>query len=240
MTNEILMIICLIVTYGMVVVFYQMLGKTGLYVWTAIATICANIEVLLLVDAFSMEQTLGNILFASTFLATDMLSEFEGKKSAGKAVVVGGFTTVAFILISQSWLLYTPNANDFAAPAIATIFSNTPRLMIVGLVVYMVTQAFDVWFYHLIWNKTTEKFGDSKKCLWVRNNLSTMVSQLFNTVLFTYGAFLGVFDSQTLLAICIASYVILFITSLLDTPAIYLVRLLNSKKDKASTTEVVE
>ncbi len=48
--------------------------------WTVLATIAANIEVLIMVTAFGMEMTLGNILFASTFLVTDILSELYGKK----------------------------------------------------------------------------------------------------------------------------------------------------------------
>ena len=59
--------------------------RDSMYCFTVFATIAANIEVLLLVDAFGMEMTLGNILFATTFLVTDILSETEGKKAAEKA-----------------------------------------------------------------------------------------------------------------------------------------------------------
>ena len=69
--NEILLIVSLLVIYGCVLLAYRLFGIHGLYCFTAIATISANIEVLILVDAFGMEQTLGNILFASTFLVTD-------------------------------------------------------------------------------------------------------------------------------------------------------------------------
>lgn len=69
---------------------------------------CANIEVLILVHAFGMEQTLGNILFASTFLVTDILSELAGKKEADKAVNIGILTSVSFMILAQLWLLYQP------------------------------------------------------------------------------------------------------------------------------------
>lgn len=232
MQNEIILIATLFLTYATVLCFYKILGKTGLYVWTAIATICANIEVLILIDAFSMEQTLGNILFASTFLVTDILSEIEGKKQANKAVIVGILTSFSFIFITQSWFLYIPNQNDFAMPSIEMIFSNTPRLMLVGIAVYAIAQIFDVWFYHFIWEKTTKIFGDTKKGLWIRNNISTLISQLFNTILFTFGAFLGVFDLNTLLNICIASYIIFIVTSLVDTPAVYIARSFIKKDEK--------
>lgn len=136
MRNEIILFCSLVCIYSAVVLFYKFFGRTGLYMWTVIATISANIEVLILVDAFGMEQTLGNVLFASTFLVTDILSETEGKKYANKAVRMGIVVSVAFILISQSWFLYEPNGNDWAMPAIRSVFSNTPRLMLVSIAVY--------------------------------------------------------------------------------------------------------
>lgn len=232
MNNELILILTLIFTYASVLLFYRFLGKSGLYAWTVIVIIAANIEALILINAFGMEQTLGNILFASTFLVTDILSEIHGKKAANHAVKISIFTNVAFILISQSWFLYSPSANDWAAPAIQNVFSNTPRLMIVGVAVYGIAQAFDVWFYHFIWEKTTAKLGDSKRGLWVRNNGSTLISQLLNTALFTFGAFLGVYDLQTLFAIMFSSYLIYIVTSLLDTPAVYLARIMKHNEDE--------
>ena len=86
MTNEILLVITLLVEYSAVILLHQYFGKKGLFMWTSIATIAANIEVLMLVKAFGMEMTLGNILFASTFLVTDIVSELYGKEESKKAV----------------------------------------------------------------------------------------------------------------------------------------------------------
>ena len=63
--NELLLLGSLLVIFTLVLLFFRLFGKTGLYCWTAFATITANIEVLIVVNAFGMEQTLGNILFAS-------------------------------------------------------------------------------------------------------------------------------------------------------------------------------
>lgn len=137
--------------------------------------------------------------------------------------------------MSQSWMLYVPNENDFASPAIRTVFSNTPRLMAVGIIVYVIVQLFDVWAYHKWWAFTKSRFGDSKKFLWLRNNGSTLVSQLLNTVLFTWGAFLGTYDTKTLISIAIASYIIFVATSIADTPFVYLARHLHQKKQAVPT-----
>ena len=229
MPNEIILIASLVFCYSAVVLLYRFFGRTGLYMWTVIATISANIEALILVDAFGMEQTLGNILFASTFLVTDILSETEGRKYANTAVKIGIIVSILFIVISQSWFLYTPNPNDWAMPYIRSVFSNTPRLMLVSIAVYGIVQIFDVCAYHLIWKHTQNRFGDSRKGLWIRNNGSTLCSQLLNTFLFTFGAFWGVHALPVLLHICVSSYIIFIFTSLLDTPAVYLARRLSEQ-----------
>ena len=172
----------------------------------------------------------GQHLFAATFLITDILSETAGKKAAQKAVNIGIATSVAFILISQSWLLYTPAASDWARESFETIFTNTPRLMIVSFLVYAICQRFDVWAYHKWWAFTTKRCGDGKRFLWLRNNGSTMISQILNTVLYTFGAFFSMYDLSTLISICVSSYVIFLVTSLADTPVIYLARRIKKRK----------
>lgn len=224
MTNEILLIVSLVVLYGSVLLFYRLFGRTGLYCLTVFATIAANIEVLLLVKAFGMEMTLGNILFAMTFLVTDILSENDGKKAANRAVAVGVATSLLFLLVSQSWLLYMPSTSDWARPAFEQIFSNTPRMLLASLVVYAIAQVFDVWLYHAWWKLSTRKSGDSHRFLWLRNNGSTLVSQLLNSVLYTALAFWGTYDVPTLISIVLSSYVIFIVTSLADTPIVYLAR----------------
>ncbi len=230
--NEILLIVTLLVVYGGVLLAYRFFGKMGLYCFTVFATITANIEVLLMVHAFGMEMTLGNILFASTFLITDILSETCGKEDANRAVTLGICTSAAFIVISQSWLLYEPSTQDWASASFHTIFSNTPRLLLASLLVYAVSQKFDVWAYHKWWALTADKCGDSKKMLWLRNNGSTLISQLLNTVLYTFGAFWGMYDMSTLISICLSSYVIFIATSLLDTPYVYLARYISEHRNR--------
>lgn len=224
MINELILLISLAGIFGCVLLTLRVFGRAGLYVFSAIATILANIEVMILVDAFGMEMTLGNILFASTFLVTDILSELYGKKSAQKAVNLGIAGSVFFLLVSQSWLLYLPSASDWAMPSMRALFTNTPRLLLASLLVYALAQTFDVWLYHRWWAFTTQRFGDSDRFLWVRNNGSTLVSQLLNTLLYSIFAFAGVYPLNTLISIVLSSYIIFVFTSLADTPVIYAAR----------------
>ena len=232
MCNELLLIISFILIYGGVILFYRLFGKKGLLAFSILATILANIEVLLLVDAFGIEMTLGNILFASTFLITDIMSENHSKKDADRTVMISTLCSVFFVAISQMWLLYTPSANDWANGAFRTIFRSTPRIICASLSVYLVSQLFDVWLYHKWWDWCRKRFGDSRKGLWIRNNGSTLISQLLNTLLYTVLAFYGTYQFGTLVSIFVSSYIIYFIISLLDTPLIYWSRKIHENRTR--------
>lgn len=196
---------------------------------TAIATILANIEVLMLIEGFGIEQTLGNVMFAATFLITDILSENEGKEAATRAVWIGVFTSAVMVIFTQYWRLYTLSGNDWAGVHINAIFSTTPRLVLASFIGYIVSQRFDVWLYHKLWKITTDKCGDKKRFLWIRNNAATLISQVINTVLFTCIAFYGWYDTKTLLTVMLSSYIVYIFTSLLDTPALYISRKIATK-----------
>ena len=234
MTNELLIILSFVLVYGSVVLFYRFFGKTGLIAMNVLVTILANVEVLLLVNAFGIEMTLGNILFASTFLITDILSENHGRKDANRAVVISTACSIMFIAISQMWLLYTPSENDWASGAFKTIFSSTPRIVCASLIVYLVSQLADVWLYHKWWAWTTRRLGDNRRGLWIRNNGSTMISQLLNTLLYTFFAFYGTYSFETLVSIFLSSYIIYICTSLLDTPFVYWCRKIHEKHGRNS------
>lgn len=235
MRNEVLLIVTLLVLYSSVLLWFLLFGASGLMAFTVFATIAANIEVLILVQAFGMEMTLGNILFASTFLVTDILSEIAGKKQAQQAVWIGIAANVLFVLVAQSWLLYVPSTNDWVTPSMKVIFTNTPRLMLASLSVYAIVQVFDVWLYHKWWALTQRLSGDRRGFLWVRNNGSTLVSQLLNAILYTLFAFYGMYDIPSLVSIILSSYVIFIFTSLLDTPIVYWARLIHEKKQLPQT-----
>lgn len=222
--NELLLIISLLVEFGLVLLAYRLFGKAGLYTMTVVCTILANIEVVMLIKAFSIEQTLGNTLFAASFLITDILSENEGKKAAKTAVNLGIFSTVIFLVISTSWLFFSPALSDTSYGAFKVIFSQTPRVMVASLLVYAISQKLDVWLYHKWWDFTTKKFSNRDKFVWLRNNGSTLISQFLNTFLFNFGAFFGVYPIGTVLKICLSSYLIFAAAALLDTPFLYLSR----------------
>lgn len=231
--NELLLLLSLIISYGSVLIWFRLFGKEGMYCFTILATIMANIEVLALVNAFGIEMTLGNILFATTFIATDILSETEGKKCANKAVKLGIATSATFIIVSRLWLYYIPSSNDMALTAIKQLFASTPRIMAASFLVYAVAQALDVYLYHKIWEYTEKRYKSRKSLLWVRNNVATISSQLINSVLYNLLAFYGIYSSEILGNIIISTFAISIITSLLDTPIIYCARYIAERQKES-------
>lgn len=229
--NEFLLIIMLFVLYACVLGWFKLFGKIGLFCWIVFATICANIEVNLIVEAFGIKQTLGNILFASTFLSTDIVSEIYGKKEAKKAACVGVITSVCFTLLVQSWLLYIPFISNEVSASFQNLFSPTLRILIAGLIVYVIVQFFDVYLYHKIWDFTTRKLNTRTDFLWMRNLIATLSSQLLNVVLFTLLAFGGVYESILIIHIIFSTYLVFMVTSFASLIAIYIARKIASSKE---------
>lgn len=152
-------------------------------------------------------------------MATDILSELYGGKEARKGVWIGFYAMIVFTIASQINLLYIPNANDFASDALKTIFDLTPRLCFASLFAYLISNNFDTYLYDFI-----RKVLPNDKWLWVRNNVSTMTSQLIDSFLFTIAAFIGVFEWPMLIELSLTTYLIKVIVAACDTPFLYIAK----------------
>jgi uncharacterized integral membrane protein (TIGR00697 family) len=212
--NELLFFVTIVMNFVGILLAYKFFGKMGLFSWIALATVIANIEVTKCVDMFGMSLTLGNVIYGSTFLATDMLSELYGGAEARRGVLTGFFAMVAFTLMSQVNLLFEPNSQDFVSDAMKTIFSLTPRLCVASMGAYLVSNLLDTYSYDWIKKRFPRQ-------LWLRNNGSTMTSQLVDSFLFTFAAFYGVFDMPMLIELSFTTYLIKVLTAACDTPFMY-------------------
>ena len=217
--NEALFFITIIVNFAGVIFAYKFFGKMGVFAWIALATIVANVEVLKCVDIFGMALTLGNVTYGSIFLATDILNEKYGVEEAQKSVYLGFFALLMFTIITQIDLHYISNEADFAGEAMKTLFTITPRICFASMSAYFVSNMMDVYLYKFIRN-----ILPSDKFLWVRNNGATCLSQLFDTAMFTYIGFAGVFSKEVVFQLFITTYLIKVFISILDTPFLYLAK----------------
>lgn len=225
LSNEALWFVLLLANFSAILLAYRLFGKIGLFIWIPVATILANIQVLKMVDLLSIGVTLGNITYASSFLVTDILSENYGKKSARKAVYIGFFSLAATVLIMNIALKFTPNEFDFIQESLKNIFAILPRIAFASLVAYGISQLHDVWAYNFWKNKLP-----GSKFLWLRNNASTMVSQLLDSVIFTFIAFWGLLPQAEFIQILITTYVLKWIVAAIDTPFLYIARMMFNRK----------
>ena len=207
----------LVLNFASILLFYRFLGKTGLFVWIPVSVILANIQVLKTVELFGITNTLGNIVYATSFLVTDILSENYSKKDAFKAVIIGFMSLIFMTVIMQVAILFEPTSDDFAQTSLQTIFGIMPRIALASLTAFLLSEFHDIWAYNF-WKR---KFSASQY-IWIRNNASTFVSQLIDSSVFTAIAFLGVFPKDVFFQILITTCVFKWIVAVFDTPCVYI------------------
>ena len=160
----------------------------------------------------------GILPYPLTFLVTDLISEIYGQKKAN-LIVFSGFVASIFVL-SFLWLgaqfNSIPNSivDDFTYNA---VFQNAWRLITASMIAYLIAQFIDVRVFHF-WKKLT-----NGKHLWLRNNGSTIASQLIDTTLVISILFVGVWDTNQILSAIIDGWIFKMLMAFLDTPIIYAV-----------------
>ena len=191
-----------------------------------IASVLAN----KIISVFGLFMPAGILAYSITFICTDVISEIWGKQRANQTVL-GGFVAIVAVLILIQISLYWPKApfwNNEAA--FQSILGSTTRIMVASVVAYLVSQFHDVWAFHF-WKKKT-----NDRHLWLRNNLSTAVSQFLDSFIFITIAFYGVTPIWPLI---LGQWIIKIVIALLDTPVVYLVvwAIRNNSRDRLAKAE---
>ena len=218
--NILLGFINIIVTFTLVVLIEKFFKKEGLYVWLSIATILANLTVCKMIDVFSFTTSLGNVLFASTFLATDIMSEKYSKQDAKKGVYLSIFSGITFIIITQLTLLFVPSNDDVVNESMKNLFSISIRTISASMLMFFISNMLDIHIY----NKLKEKYPNK---LWFRNNLSTILCNCIENYFFNTLAFLGIFSIPVIISIATTTTIIEIVIALCDTPFLYISKKLN-------------
>lgn len=221
--NIALGIISTLICFTAIVLIEKFFKKEGLFVWVAAATILANIYLAKTVGLGPITASLGNILFASNYLATDILTEKYGGKSAKKAVVLGLCAAVIFIVSSQIALAFIPDASDTMQPVMESLFTIAARITAASVTCYFLSNLLDVWMFEKIKKKTNGKY------MWLRNNVSTIVSNCGENFAFYLLAFLGVMDLPTILMLAGTASIIEIAIAFCDTPFLYISKKLDKK-----------
>lgn len=154
----------------------------------------------------------GVFAYCITFICTDSISEIWGKQYAKMAVTAGFVTLLLTLALTQIALHWTPAPFWTNQEGFASILGMTPRIVAGSLCAYLLSQYHDVWLFHLIKRITNNRH------LWLRNNISTCISQLLDSVVFILIAFYGVMPVMDLI---IGQWVVKIIIAVLDTPVVY-------------------
>ena len=205
----------ILVTFSLVVLIEKIFKKEGLYVWVSIATILANLTVCKMIDVFNFTTSLGNVIFASTFLATDIISEKYSAKEARKAVYLSIFAGITFIIITQLTLLFTPSSDDVVQGAMKTLFAINLRTSVASMGMFFIANMLDIYIY----NKLKEKLP---KKLWLRNNVATITCNCIENYFFNTLAFIGIFSLPVIISIATTTTIIEIVIAVCDTPFLYL------------------
>ena len=238
--TEVVWFIMLILCFLSILVFLRLFGYVGLYVYSAIAIIAANIQVLKQANFnfFSSINekiipfyepspiALGTILFASTFLCTDILSEYYGKEKARKNVLIGFCSFFLMTILMLVTIGIQPAEDEWVSmvqESLAILFTPMTSIFVASMIAYLISQYFDIWFFSYL------KTVSSNKLLWLRNNVSTAVSSLIDNTIFSIFAWIILNPnpfpiSDVIMTFILGVYLLRIFIAILDTPFIYLAK----------------
>jgi len=172
-----------------------------------------------LIEIFGIVTSVGLLGYPPTFLITDIVEEVRGKE-ATKIFVHAGFLSLCiaifFVFVSTGLPpspLYPHNE------AYKYVFSNSMRMILASMTAFVISQYHDIWAFNFWKQKTNGKY------LWLRNNFSTIVSQLLDSIVFMFIAFYRATPEMDVAAVffmILPLWTLKVIFALLDTPFVYL------------------
>ena len=224
-STELMWVILLFFCYISILTFLRLFGYVGIFIYCALAVIGANIQVLKTVDFFYSPEpvALGTILFASTFLCTDILSEYFDKNKARMNILIGFCAFLFMTLLMVITIGFKPSSDDWVQESLSNVFTPMTRFFIASMIAYLISQYFDVWFFNYIKRVTSEKY------LWLRNNLSTIASSLVDNTVFSIFAWIllnpePISIYNVIMIYILGTYLLRILLALFDTPLIYLAK----------------
>ena len=169
----------------------------------------------------------GVLPYPITFLITDVLSEIYGQKKTNH-VVITGFAALVFTMFIL-WVGGQFDAIDTSPVSNGvynSAFGNSTRVIFASMTAYLVAQLVDVRLFHF-WKRLTKG-----KMLWLRNNASTVLSQLVDTTLVVVVLFYGKESWETMAGYVKDGWFFKALAALIDTPIIYLLTWILRKQFK--------
>lgn len=173
-----------------------------------------------IVSLLGIPVSVGIFMVPLTFLITDIVAEVHGRKTA-QWFIYGGVIALLMTLAYVTLFVYLEPQSRFSSlnGAYVTTFGLSARIIIASIVALVVSQLHDIFAFEY-WKKRTHG-----KMLWLRNNLSTIVSQMLDTIIFMFIAFYQIapkFTAMFILSLAVPYYLFKVVFAIADTPLVYL------------------
>jgi uncharacterized integral membrane protein (TIGR00697 family) len=201
----------------------RIFGILGLYLYNAVIVIVANIQVLKTATfCFSPEPVaLGTITFATTYLVSDILTEHYGKAVAHKGVWLSFAAHILMTSLMIATLGYSAPVGDKVHGAMMTLFTPSPRILLAGLLAYVVSQFLDIYVFEWVGRITQRRW------LWLRSNVATLLSGLVDNAIFSVFAWVilnpePITFYSLIFTYILGTYLARVLVALLSTPVMYL------------------
>lgn len=215
--NELLFFLSLIAAFSAVVGAARYFREHGLIAWIAVATVLANVLVPKQITLFGLNVTMGNIMFASTYLCTDILSELYGIEKSKKAVQIGLISALLYVAVTQVAVLFRANELDIIRGSMEELFTMSARVTIASVTMFFLANLADIYLFDAL----KRKFPNA---LWLRNNVSTIICNCTENFFFTIAALYGIYSMQDCISIAAATCAVEMIIAVCDTPFLYMAK----------------
>lgn len=172
-------------------------------------------------------HSVGMLSFPITFLLTDLVNEYYGKRGARRLTYMGlAMSGFAFLLIFAGRKVPVSEISPVSQGSFDAVFAMSNRLYIASLTAYFVGQMCDIWLFGVI------KRATGGKLVWLRSTGSTIVSQAIDSFLVTSILFASTINPKTqssytwheILETAATGYILKFLIAVSLTPIIYLGR----------------
>lgn len=197
--NELLFFLHIVCISAMTLIMLK-LGSSALATFLCVQALLANLFVLKQITLFGLNATASDVYIIGSVLSLNLLQEYYGKEIARKVIWISFAILLFYTLTSQIHMWYLPNIHDFTQIHYATLLAYMPRLAFASITVYLIVQYFDTYFYGFL-----KKILHGNYLL-VRNISSICVSQLLDTLLFSFLGLYGIIDN--IIQVMIVSFAI--------------------------------
>lgn len=225
LSPEVLLIFGFFTCIVFILLAFYYFGAFGLVCYSVLAVTIANIQVLKL-GVFSYTQepiALGTVVFTTLFTTSDLITEHYGADLARKTIYLT-FLMQIFVMLSMVFVIAHPESGgqiSVVHQGLEALFTPSLRLLIASLMAFIISQHIDISIFAAL------KKRHGKNLLWLRTNASTLISGIFDTVIFSILAWIVLSPrplpfTTVLIGFIGFSQILRAFVSIFSTPLLYL------------------